>query len=169
MLVEIVLMQKYQRFIGAPTYSLIITLGGLLLFSGIGSFVSKYFTRLLIWICIGLIPLLLLFQSFFLDNIFLYFAKYSFINKLFISSLLLFPLTFLMGIPFPHALEAIKKNTTAEYATLMFGVSGAFSTIAATSSLLISVIYGFSMTFMIGIICYLIISLLFILITFKTE
>jgi len=167
MLVEIVLMQKFQRFIGSPTYSLIVTLGGLLLFSGIGSFVSRFFPKKVIILCLIFIPILLFIKLLYIDNIFVMFAKYSFNSKLIISVLLLLPLTFLMGIPFPHALEAIKKKTSNEYATLMFGVSGAFSTVAATSAIMISVCYGFSMTFLIGSISYLAGILLFMLITRK--
>ncbi len=156
MLVEIVLMQKYQRFIGAPTYSMIVVLGGLLLFSGIGSFVSRFFSKKITIIALALIPVLLFLKLNFLNDIFIFFGKYSFTSKLFISALLLFPLTFLMGIPFPHALESIKKHTSNEYATLMFGVSGAFSTIGSTSSIMISVTYGFSISFIIGILCYIV-------------
>ena len=154
MLVQIALMQKYQRFIGNPAYSFVVILGGLLLFSGIGSLVSKNWKRKTVIICLAFIPIILLLKLLFLDHVFSWFGKFSFSSKLFISSILLFPLTFLMGLPFPHALEYIKKEKAEEYGTLMFGISGAFSTIGATLSILTSVNYGFQMTFFIGLIAY---------------
>lgn len=167
MLVEIVLMQKYQRFIGNPTYSLIITLGGLLFFSGIGSFASRFLPKWINILCFILIPVLLLFNQLFIDSLFLIFAKYSFQSKLIISIIMLFPLTFLMGIPFPQALEKIKKQTSNEYAMLMFGVNGACATIASTLSILISATYGFTTSFIIGILCYLLGAFIFMYIMLK--
>lgn len=154
MLVEIVLMQYFQRYIGNPTYALIVTLGGILLFSGLGSFFSRNFSKKQLIISLSLIPVILLLQMLFLDNIFSLFASLRFGGKIVLSAVLLFPITFLMGIPFPHILEHIKKQVSAEYGTLMYGVSGAFSTIAATSSIMISVTSGFMLTFGIGIAAY---------------
>jgi spermidine synthase len=167
MLVEIVLMQKFQRFIGSPTYSLIVILGGLLFFSGIGSFVSRFFSKKLIILCIIAIPLFLGMKLLYLDDIFRSLAALGFTEKIIVSAFLIMPLTFLMGIPFPNALEIVKANTSAEYASLLFGISGAFSTIGSTSSLYISVSYGFSTTFLVGAGCYIAGLLLFLLIIRK--
>jgi len=167
MLVEIVLMQKFQRFIGSPTYSLIIILGGLLFFSGIGSFLSRFFPKKIIILCIVAIPLFLGIKLLYLDDIFRLLAALGFTEKIIASAFLIMPLTFLMGIPFPNALEIVKANTSAEYASLLFGISGAFSTIGAASSLFISVSYGFSTTFLVGAGCYIAGLLLFLLIIRK--
>lgn len=154
MVVEIILMQKFQRFIGAPTLALIVTLGGLLLFSGIGSFVSSFFPKKILYICFAAIPLVLLLMLLFMNNIFDACGDMETIPKMFIAILMLFPVTFLMGIPFPHVTERIKKDISVEYGTLMFGISGAFSTIGATSAILFNVSYGYTFTFIVGMICY---------------
>jgi|GEM_PF-365191 len=154
MLVEIVLMQKFQRFIGSPMYALILVLGGILLFSGIGSFVSQYMSRKWQIICAAAIPVILVFFAFFIDSIFFKLAQFGFNGKLAVSAALIFPISFLMGIPFPNAIEVIKKKASPEYASLLFGVSGAFATLGSTSSLFISVTYGFNASFMVGMICY---------------
>jgi len=164
MLVEIVLMQKYQRFIGSPIYSTIVILGGLLLFSGIGSFVSRNFSKKILVACISVIPLIILFQAFYIDDMFMMFAKYSFQAKLGIASGLIFPLAFLMGMPFPHAMEQVKQDVSAEYATLMFGVNCILSTVAVTLSLLLNITYGMSTTLMVGFATYVAAILLFIVI-----
>lgn len=164
MLIEIVLMQKYQRFIGSPIYSTIVILGGLLLFSGLGSFFSRNFSKKLLVGCIGIIPLIILFQTFFIDDMFLMFAKYSFNAKLGIASGLIFPLAFLMGMPFPHAMEQVKRDVSDEYATLMFGVNCILSTVAVSMSILLNVTYGMSTTLMIGFATYVAAILLFVVI-----
>jgi hypothetical protein len=162
MLVEIVLMQKFQRFIGSPMYSMIVILGGLLFFSGVGSFASSWMSRKVKIIAVALIPVILLFNVFFLDRVFFSFAEVSFTAKLWLSLAMIVPVAFLIGIPFPNALEVIKKQTTPGYAILLFGLSGAASTLASASSLIFTVHYGFSVTFIIGSLCYTAGTLLFI-------
>jgi predicted membrane-bound spermidine synthase len=154
MMVEIVLMQKYQRFIGSPVYSTIVILGGLLFFSGLGSYFSRNFSRKTLIICITAIPVLILFQALFADSIFTALAKYSFTTKLFISSAMIFPLAFLMGLPFPHALEQIKQDISDEYATLMFGINGALMTVATILTILVNVTYGLNTSFATGFAAY---------------
>jgi hypothetical protein len=154
MLVEIVLMQKFQRFIGSPMYSLILVLGGLLLFSGIGSFVSHYMKRKWQIIAVLAIPVILLLFALFIDGIFAGLSELGFTGKLVASALLIFPISFLMGIPFPNALDVIKKKASPEYGSLLFGISGTFATLGSACSMLFSVTWGFNMTFVIGMICY---------------
>lgn len=164
MLVEIVLMQKYQNFIGSPIYSTIVIFGGLLFFSGLGSFFSRNFSKRVLVACICVIPVLILFQSFFIGDVFQMFAKFSFNSKLFIASGLIFPLAFLMGMPFPHAMEQVKQDVSPEYATLMFGVNGVLATVGVSLSIFLNVSYGMNYTLMIGFITYVAAILLFILI-----
>jgi hypothetical protein len=66
------------------------------------------------------------------------------------------PLSVMMGIPFPKAMEKIKKDITREYATLMYAISGAAGTIATTAALFFNVSYGFSFTFLIGMCAYIV-------------
>lgn len=156
MLVEIVLIQKFQNFIGNPTYSIIVILGGMLLFSGLGSFVSMKFNKKVLIGCMLIIPLILLIFNFQLDSIFVLFGRASFTAKLWISVLLIFPLTFFMGMPFPHTLEVVKEQASNEYGTLMFGISGIAGTAAVTLAVYTNIMYGFSTTFVIGTVGYLI-------------
>lgn len=170
MVVEIVLMQKYQKFLGAPTYSAIVTMGGLMLFSGIGSYVSKFFNRKVLYIAVGAIPVLLLLQLLFANKLFILFGSAGFGAKLFISLIMMMPLTFAMGIPFPNALEKIKRDTSNEYATLMFGISGVFSTLGSAAAIFFNVKWGYNASFLIGLICYAIgCTLLILIMNIKTK
>ena len=154
MLIEIVLIQKFQLFIGDPTMTLVVILGGMLVFSGIGSFVSYFLPRLVTTILTALIPVLLLIYMGHLGGWFHDLGTLSTGAKLWASAGIIFPLTFLMGMPFPNALEVIKQKTSAEFGSLMFGVSGVFSTIGSTAGILINVTAGYGRSFSIGTICY---------------
>lgn len=155
MLVEIVLMQFMQRFIGIPTYSVIVTLGALLFFSGIGSLMSSSWKKIWVHLVIFAIPAVIFLYNHFLDQMFSYFAASSFNVRLAAGVAVMIPLSVMMGIPFPRAMEKIKKDITREYATLMYAISGAAGTIATTTALFLNVTYGFSFTFMIGMCAYI--------------
>lgn len=155
MLVEIVLMQFFQRFIGVPIYSVIITLGALLFFSGVGSLLSSGWRKIFVIASVSAIPAMIFVYYKYLDIIFNYFAASSFNVKVAASAGLMIPLSLLMGIPFPKAMEKIKKEISNEYATLMYSISGAAGTIAATLALYLNVSYGFSFTFITGMAAYL--------------
>ncbi|HPJ33755.1 MAG TPA: hypothetical protein PK358_02895 [Spirochaetota bacterium] len=155
MLVEIVLMQYMQRFIGIPTYSVIVTLGALLFFSGIGSLLSGGWKNRWVYLSVLAIPVVIFLYSRYLDNIFGYFAASSFNVRLAAGVAVMVPLSVMMGIPFPKAMEKIKKDISREYATLMYAISGAAGTIATTLALFLNVSYGFSFTFIIGMAAYI--------------
>jgi hypothetical protein len=96
----------------------------------------------------------------FLDGIFSYFAASSFNVRMAAGVALMIPLSVMMGIPFPKAMEKIKKEISNEYATLMYAISGAAGTFATTLALFLNVSYGFSFTFIVGMAAYLIGALL---------
>lgn len=154
MLVEIVLMQFFQRFIGVPIYSVIITLGALLFFSGIGSLISSGWRKAFVIVSVAAIPGVIFIYYRYLEYIFNYFAASSFNVRVAASAGLMIPLSLLMGVPFPRAMEKIKKGISSEYATLMYSISGASGTIAATLALYLNVSYGFSITFITGMAAY---------------
>ncbi len=155
MLVEIVLMQFFQRFIGIPIYSVIITLGALLFFSGVGSLISSGWGKKYIVSAVFAIPVVIFLYYHFLDGIFGYFAASSFNVRMAAGVALMVPLSLLMGIPFPKAMEKIKMKISNEYATLMYAISGAAGTVATTFALFLNVSYGLSFTFITGMAAYL--------------
>ena len=156
MLVEIVLMQFFQRFIGIPIYSVIITLGALLFFSGVGSLISSSWSKKYIIAAVFSIPVMIFLYYHYLDGIFSYFAASSFNIRMAAGVGLMIPLSMMMGIPFPKAMEKIKKEISNEYATLMYAISGAAGTVATTLALFLNVSYGFSFTFIVGMGAYII-------------
>lgn len=169
MLIEIVLMQQIQQFIGVPAYSLIIVLGGLLLYGGIGSFVSRFFSK---WVnvgCVASIPFVLMGYYLISPAIFNYFGQAEWGTRLLVASLILFPIGFLMSLPFPNALNLIKEKYSGEYKTLMFGINSAFGTLGVVTSTLVSVTWGFSRGYSIGIACYVVAFVMFLTLTLSKK
>ncbi len=155
MLSEVVLMQKYQLFLGSPVYSFIVVLGSMLLFSGVGGLVGARLSKKLILAGIFAVPVLLLVYMLTLPGIFGLFQASGLATKIVVALLTLFPLFFVMGLPFPYGLELVKGDFGDEYTALLFGVNGAASTVGSVLSMYVSVAAGFSMSMWTGVACYL--------------
>ncbi|MBN1518544.1 MAG: hypothetical protein JW923_00480 [Spirochaetales bacterium] len=155
MLIEIVLMQKFQLFVGDPTRSLIVVLGGMLLFSGLGSFASGFLPRRILPFVVLLIPVLLALYGAKLDVWFSSLAHLRGASRLWAAGGIIAPLAFLMGMPFPNALEAIKEKTSPDFASLLFGVNGLASTLGSVGAIFINVSWGYSKSFEVGTIAYI--------------
>jgi len=162
MLVEIVLMQFMQQFIGIPVYSVIITLGAMLFFSGIGSLICSSWNRKWIITAVACIPVFILVYYAALHHVFRFFETSRFSVRMFAGAGLMVPLSLLMGMPFPGAMERIKRDISAEYATLMYSVSGAAGTIGATAAIFFNVTFGFSFTFIVAMMAYALAALLLV-------
>ncbi|MCK5076171.1 MAG: hypothetical protein KAR38_07325, partial [Calditrichia bacterium] len=147
MMVEIVLMQKYTLFIGPSIYSMITILLTLLFFSGIGSrFSDKIdskiaFGGIIVWLLLDILVFKLFFSMF---------GGLTMFPRILISALLIAPLGFFMGIPFPKA--SLKVGPLVDWG---FAVNGAASVLGSTLVVLIVFNFGFSFALVTGALLYL--------------
>ena len=75
--------------------------------------------------------------------------------------LLLVPLGFLMGIPFPLGIRLLKETHTEDHIPWMWGINGVSSVLGAVVTIVIAMSLGFSEALLAGAGCYLTISLIF--------
>ncbi len=113
-MVEIAFIQRFVLFLGYPTYALTVVVFLMLLSSGAGSLVSRRWfsepTRVavaLVFIVVALLIYVLRCRTLLEAMIGLPFAA-----KLLMSALLLVPLGFAMGMPFPSGLRASRCAAT---------------------------------------------------------
>ena len=139
MIVEIILIQKYTLFIGPSVYSLITILLALLIASGIGSrFAEKVgnkvvFGGIILWLLLDILVFKnLLYQLDYLEQI----------PRIVITVILISPLGFFMGMPFPKA--GLKVGKLIDWG---FAVNG-------MASILIALSYGFNVALIIGASLY---------------
>jgi len=158
MSVEVILIQKYTLFIGPSVYSLSAILFTLLLFCGIGSRFSNkinnnaVFLGIIIWIFLDIFLFThLTFSLGFLEML----------PRILISAILIAPLGFLMGMPFPKA--GLKVGNLIDWG---FAVNGAASVFGSTLIILIALTFGFKVSLLTGAFCYLI---AYILISAKNK
>lgn len=163
-IIEIVLMKIYQNYMGSPTYSFIFILGALLFSSGVGSYVSKrYSNKQLAYAFTGIV-LFALYHLFVNKYLMEIISSGPLLNSMVIA-LTVFPLGYCMGIPFPNGMEKVKRYISQKHTTIFFAISSVFSTFAVVLGLYLSISFGFIMTFLMGILCYLIATVLFYIYT----
>jgi spermidine synthase len=158
MIVEIVLMQKYTLFIGPSVYSVITILISLLIGSGIG---SRFSERFGVAFAFGGIILWILLDIFIFKQITIALSGLTVLPRALITALLIFPLGFFMGMPFPKG--ALKVGELIDWG---FAVNGTASVFGSTLIVLFAFAWGFNMALLLGAVFYM---LAFGLISLKTA
>ncbi|MFC2131180.1 hypothetical protein ACFLSQ_07075 [Bacteroidota bacterium] len=158
MIVEVILIQKYTLFIGPSVYSIVTILFTLLICSGIGSSFSEKFSKKIIFPAIFI---LLLLDVFVFTHLIYVLGGLEMFPRILITALLIAPLGFFMGMPFPKG--ALRAGSLVDWG---FAVNGAASVLGSTLIVLIAFSYGFSVALLLGALLYL---GAFILITRKSS
>lgn len=152
-IIETGLMHFYQIYTGSPTNTFIFILATLLFASGLGSYFSKnYSSKKALYVFLGIL-ILSVYHYFINKNLIPLMGARPIWNCVMIG-FTVFPLGFLMGIPFPYGLEGVKKEFSGSPVAFFFALNCVFSTFAVFFSFYFSVNYGFSITFGSGITCY---------------
>lgn len=167
-MLQISMIQKFTLFLGQPVYTMLTVIATMLVASGIGSKYSVIFYEkkkksiLSIFIIIGVYSILLGFLNPF---IFSALSGVGIIVRILISILLIFPLGFFMGMPFPLGISLIRDEEN-RYIPLAWAVNGFFSVIGTVITMILAMILGFKIVFTISGIFYLI-SMIFMSLRLK--
>ncbi len=157
LLVEIPLLQRFILYLGNPAYALTAVLFSILLFSAIGSLLSyriPHRTALLALVLVAIIA------PCGLPFVFSLTLGLSPFGRLLLTMLILAPIGFLMGIPFPAGIQWLQKFTSGEGEKEHFQIpwvwaaNGAASVVASVLAALLALTFGFNITLMIGAACY---------------
>ncbi|MCB0747534.1 MAG: hypothetical protein KDC90_08725 [Ignavibacteriae bacterium] len=170
MVLEIALLQKFILYLGSPTIALSILLGSLLVGMGIGSFFGgkiypdNIIKRLKLITGLTVITGVILFivHPLILNPLLIY----GLVVRAFVSFVLLLPFGFFLGIPFPTSIQILKQKNLKQYIPWMYGVNGIFSVLGSVSAVILSMIFGFTLSFFTGLSLYLII---FVFLSSRTQ
>ncbi|HXZ79623.1 MAG TPA: hypothetical protein VEG30_06820, partial [Terriglobales bacterium] len=149
-LVEVSLIQRFVLFLGHPTYALTVVVFLLLLSSGLG---SASIRRPNLLLTLGAIVALIALNALFIPKLLSIAVGLTFPLKLIISALILIPLGFLMGMPFPRGLKLIAENETCtvEWAWAM---NAGASVLGSVMAMIIAIHLGLTMTLVSAAIAY---------------
>ncbi len=165
MLIEISFLQALGVFLGHPIYGLSIVLFSLILSAGIGSLISdkiplSTFGRQIIWAvltsvyCIGV--------ALSMPYFFNIYAESQLLERVIVSVMMIFPAGVLMGFGFPTGLmiaERFDRRSTA----WLWGINGAAGIFGSTIGIALNIAIGIDKTLIIGSLCYLMLSLCFVI------
>ncbi|HXO38503.1 MAG TPA: hypothetical protein VN872_07685 [Candidatus Acidoferrum sp.] len=154
-LVEISLIQRFVLFLGHPTYALTVVVFLLLLSSGAGSVAARR------WVnsgsktlpLLGLISALIVIHVVVLPWLLSAAVGLPFAIKLLLSGVVLAPLGFLMGMPFPTGLRLVK---TVEWA---WALNAAASVLGSVMAMIIAIHFGLTVTLLCAAAAYLLAGL----------
>lgn len=158
MILEVTMIQKFMLVLGNPIFSMSTIIFTMLMGAGFGSLTSSRFSldelhKNLILIC-GLIVFLILFYQVSLSPILYSMSTVSIAFKTAISVILIFPLGFVMGFPFPMAIRLIKFFRMSESIPWMLAINGASSVFGSALTVVLAMTYGYGQALLAAAICY---------------
>jgi spermidine synthase len=151
--VEIAFIQRFVLFLGHPIYAVAVCLAGFLVFAGIGSGLSGALQRRLqaarrlrltaIEVAVvGIIAAALIYLVA-LGPIFERLAVLPDVGRVAVSLLLIAPMAFFMGMPFPLGLSAVSE-TDPQFVPWAWGLNGCASVVSAVLATIVAMHLGFS-------------------------
>jgi hypothetical protein len=171
-LVEIAFIQRFVLFLGHPTYALTVVIFLLMLSSGAGSLFSRQWLPRtnLCWIPLVFVVVTLLADVLFLPGRLAALVGLDFGYRLLISGVLLIPLGFVMGMPFPTGLRALAARPVptlpaeqADYDNAVewaWAMNAAASVLGSVLAMVIAIQFGLTVTLACGAAAYLLALLL---------
>jgi hypothetical protein len=166
-MVEIAFIQRFVLFLGHPTYALTVVIFLLMLSSGAGSLFSRLWLprTSLGWVPLVLVVVTILADVFFLPGRLAALVGLDFGYRLLVSAVLLIPLGFVMGMPFPTGLRALAALPAPEFPAgegasdnsveWAWAMNAAASVLGSVLAMVIAIQFGLTVTLTCGAAAYL--------------
>ncbi len=167
MFVEIAFIQKLILFLSHPLYSVAVVLSGFLVFAGMGSGYSKRLTQRfddakvsVVTIVVAVIAAISLVYVFLLPELLGRLVGLPDTVKVGLSLLVIAPLAFCMGMPFPIGLSKLATEA-AEFIPWAWGLNGFASVLSASLATLLAIEFGFTAVVLSALGLYVLAAALF--------
>ncbi len=152
-LIQVALIQKFVLFLGHPTYALTVIIFSMLISSGLGSFFSRRLTGdvasdRLRWILLG-VALSVAVLAFIAAPISEAGVGLPLAVKMLITVILIAPVGFLMGIPFPTGLTRLELRYP-QAVRWAWSLNAASSVMGSATAIFLAVYLGLRLTLLIG-------------------
>jgi spermidine synthase len=162
--IEIAFIQRFTLFLAHPLYALAVVLASFLFFAGLGSGFSGRWSRNRdraregedsspITRCVAGIAAVAILYLATLPRLFTLAAGWPTPLKVFLSLILLAPLAFLMGMPFPLGLRLLSRSRP-DLVPWAWGVNGWASVLSALAATLVALHLGFSAVVLTAVALY---------------
>ncbi|RZL90481.1 MAG: SAM-dependent methyltransferase [Variovorax sp.] len=153
MFIEIAFIQKFVLFLSHPLYAVAVVLFAFLLFAGIGSRVSSRLQGNPVPAVAGAVALAAALCLFLLPWLFDHAIGFPDGTRILISAVLIAPLAFFMGMPFPLGLARVAA-ADARLIPWAWGINGCASVIGAVLATLLAIHVGFTAVVVAALVLY---------------
>jgi hypothetical protein len=165
MLIELSLIQRFILYLGQPVLSIAIILFSLLVGAGIGSIYSGRLIseRMFKGIAVASLSIIVVVvcYTFLLPLIFSQLLGLNLAVRLLAMVVMVTPLGFLMGFPFPLGIRSLNKTNLEKYIPWMWGINGVGSVLGSAMTITLAISFGFTQAFLVGAGCYFVVFLTF--------
>ncbi len=157
MFIEISFVQTFVLFLGSPAYALSVTIFALLLFSGIGSYLSTRFQPNVLATLRALsmlVAVLVLTYSFGLASVFDTALHMDIASRIAIAFLALLPIGLTLGMFMPLGIASLAREN-ARLVPWAWGINGVGSVLGTTLAVLLAMSFGFHVVACVAAFLYL--------------
>ncbi|MFT4513231.1 MAG: spermidine synthase [Planctomycetota bacterium] len=153
---EIALMQKLTLLLGQPLYSIVVTLFSILIFTGIGSFLSGPLLKggvmvsRMIPVGIAVVTVAIVIFS---DQIVASVIAEDLTTRALVAGAMTAPLALLLGMPFAHGVTLLRKLSPS-FVPWAWAVNGSASVVGSVVTVIVSMNFGFSAVLIAAIFIY---------------
>ncbi|MGZ8184477.1 MAG: spermine/spermidine synthase domain-containing protein, partial [Methylobacter sp.] len=155
--IEIAFIQKFILILHHPLYAITVVLSTFLLSAGAGSYFSTKLSssteKYAFMLPMAAIALLSIVYSLGFETIAGFLLKTGSLSRYLLSIVLIAPLGFCMGMPFPMALAKISQSAPA-LIPWAWGINGCASVISAILATLIAMQFGFTVLIFLAVVLY---------------
>ena len=159
MFIEIAFIQKFILFLHHPLYAVSVVLCAFLVFAGLGSLMSaRWRGYVSLPLIVAGISVLSLLYILFLPGFFNWLIQLPGEFKIPLSVLVIAPLAFLMGMPFPMGLGIVSEKLPS-WIPWAWGINGCASVVSAILATLVAIHRGFVFVVFLAVLLYLLAAL----------
>ena len=158
--IEIAFIQRFILFVSHPLYALAVVLSGFLIFAGLGSGTSAWLRgRLEPWgwspikLAVAAIAATSLVYALLLPDLLHAGIALPMGLKVVIALLLIAPLAFFMGMPFPLGLSILAQRAP-QFIPWAWGINGCASVLSAILATLLAIHFGFQLVIVLAVALY---------------
>lgn len=158
-IVEVGMISHFVLALSNPTVSASVLITGMLVFSGLGSFMSERFldrARRTMPKIFTAIFLILTLYAFTIDYALDWIGTLPYLLRILLCLLLLMPPAFLMGFPMPTAMTTLGRLGKDHMFLWAWGINGCFSVIGAALVPIVATSFGLPAVVLVGAIAYLV-------------
>jgi len=159
MFIEIAFIQKFILFLHHPLYAVSVVLCTFLVFAGLGSLMSvRWHKHVSLLKSTAGIAVLSVFYVLLLPGVFDWLVQLPGAFKIPVSAMLIAPLAFLMGMPFPLGMRVVSDRLPS-WIPWAWGVNGCASVVSAILATLLAIHLGFVFVVLMAVALYLLAAL----------